>query len=226
MKKLNSITIFLFAILFFSCNSSSQKENQNKRKANKEVNKSKKNKKKIIVFFGDSITEGYGLDKSSAYPAVLQEKIDSLNLNYEVVNAGLSGETTSAGVERVDWVLKQPIDIFVLALGGNDGLRGIKPQKSKESLLQIIEKVKKNNKQVDILLAGMEAPPNMGEEYTTEFRNIFKAIAEEQKLTFLPFLLENVGGEKELNQADGIHPNEKGQKTVANNIWKYLKTML
>ncbi len=188
--------------------------------------KASSSQKKTILFFGNSLTAGYGLDPSEAYPALIQEKIDSLGLNYQVVNAGLSGETTAAGAERVDWILKQEIDIFVLELGGNDGLRGIATTETEKNLQKIIDKVRAKYSEVKILLTGIEVPPNMGEAYANDFRQVFKKIAAQNKVVFLPFLLEGVGGEPELNQPDGIHPTAEGQKIVAENVWEKLKPML
>jgi len=184
------------------------------------------NSPKTIIFFGNSLTAGYGLEPAEAFSAVIQQKIDSLNLPYKVVNAGLSGETTAGGVERVDWILKQQVDVFVLELGANDGLRGTPVAVTKENLIKIIDKVRAKNPQVKILLAGMEAPPNMGSKFVTDFKGIYQSIAKEKNVTLIPFLLQNVAGKKELNQADGIHPTAKGQKIVAETVWNSLKPLL
>jgi acyl-CoA thioesterase I len=184
--------------------------------------------KKVILFFGNSLTAGYGLDEpdTEAFPAIIQKKIDSLKLDYQIVNAGNSGETTSGGKDRINWVLKQKIEIFVLELGGNDGLRGIKPQESQKNLLQIIQTVKEKYPQTKIILTGMEAPPNMGQEYTTEFSAIFKAIAQATQVDLVPFILAGVGGEARLNQPDGIHPTSEGHKILAQNVWAILQKKL
>lgn len=181
---------------------------------------------KNILFFGDSITAGYGLDTDDAFPALIQEKIDSLGLSYNVINAGLSGETSAGGLRRVDWVLQQPVDIFVLELGGNDGLRGVEPSSTKENLQGIIDKVNDKYPDAKIMLAGMEAPPNMGESYTRRFRAIFHELAEENDVIFLPFILEGVAGEADLNLPDGIHPTEEGHKILADNVWNLLEPVL
>ncbi|WP_243878602.1 arylesterase [Winogradskyella pelagia] len=182
---------------------------------------------KTILCFGDSITAGYGLDDSSeAYPAILQQKIDSLGLNYTVVNSGLSGETSAGGSSRIDWVMRQNIDIFLLELGGNDGLRGIPLTETQSNLQDIINKVKEKNEATKVILAGMELPPNMGEDYTTQFRSVFSNLANENEVSFIPFILKGVGGIKELNQSDGIHPTAKGHKLVANTVWEVIKPML
>lgn len=181
---------------------------------------------KNILMFGDSITAGYGLSEEQAYPALIQDKIDSLGLDHNVINAGLSGETTAGGARRVDWILQQEVDIFLLGLGGNDGLRGIDPSNTKKNLITIIEKVREKDSEIDVILAGMEAPPNLGQQYTSEFRSVFSEVASEKKVTFMPFLLEDVAGIDELNQPDGIHPTAEGQQIIANHIWTYLEPML
>ena len=183
-------------------------------------------KKKSIVFFGNSLTAGYGLSPSQAFPAVIQKKIDSLGLPYQVINAGVSGETSSGGKTRIDWILKQPVDIFVLELGANDGLRGIPLSATKKNLQEIVDKVKAKNPATKLLFAGMQIPPNMGQTYTTEFRNIYTELAEKNKMTLVPFLLEGVGGEPKLNQEDGIHPTTEGHRIVAANLWRELEKML
>ena len=184
-------------------------------------------KKKTIVFFGNSLTAGYGLSSpSQAFPSLIQNKIDSLGLPYKVINAGVSGETSSGGNARIDWILKQPVDIFILELGANDGLRGIPLSQTKESLQSIIDKVKAKNPQTKLVLAGMQIPPNMGVSYTTEFKNIYPELAKKNNVTLIPFILEGVGGEAKLNQEDGIHPTAEGAKIVAENIWKKLKPLL
>lgn len=185
-----------------------------------------KEDRKVILFFGTSLTAGLGVDLEEAYPALIQQKIDSLQLPYEVINAGLSGETTASGKSRLDWVLKQKVDVFVLELGANDGLRGVDLMETKNNLQSIIESVKTKNSSTKIVLLGMEIPPNMGPEYTSAFRAIFPELATKNKVTLLPFLLENVGGIPDLNQQDGIHPTAEGQKIMAQNVWKVLKPLL
>jgi len=183
---------------------------------------------RTIVFFGDSLTAGYGLDDpaSEAYPALIQEKLAAARLGYRVVNAGLSGETTAGGRRRVDWILRQPVDIFVLALGGNDGLRGIEPAVSRANLQAIIARVRAKYPAAKIVLAGMQMPPGMGEDYAREFAAMYPALAEKNHLTFMPFLLEGVAGRTELNQPDGIHPTPAGHAIVAETVWKTLRPLL
>ena len=183
-------------------------------------------RKKTIVFFGNSLTAGYGLSPSEAFPALIQKKIDSLGLSYEVINAGVSGETSAGGNTRIDWILKQPVDVFVLELGTNDGLRGIPLTETKENLQSIIDKVKAKNPAAKFVLAGMQIPPNMGKKYANEFRNIYTEVAATNSITLIPFLLEGVGGEPKLNQQDGIHPTAEGNKIVASNVWRYLEKIL
>jgi len=182
--------------------------------------------KKTILFFGDSLTAAYKLDMEDGYTTIIQKMITEKGLNYKVVNAGLSGETSAGGLGRVDWLLKQKVDIVLLELGANDGLRGTKPAATKENLQKIIDKIKSTHPQAKIILAGMEALPNMGADFTSEFRAIFPALAKQNNLELIPFFLEGVAGDKALNLADGIHPNEAGQKIVAQNVWKVLEPML
>ncbi|WP_375447973.1 arylesterase [uncultured Fibrella sp.] len=184
-------------------------------------------KKKVIVFFGNSLAAGYGLENTAdAFPNRIGARIDSLGLPYRVVNAGLSGETTAGGRSRVGWVLRQAADIFVLELGGNDGLRGIPLKSSRENLQAIIDTVRLKNPAAQVVIAGMQIPPNLGKAYTTEFRGIFKELADKNKAVLIPFLLENVGGDPKLNQADGIHPNVEGHRIVAENVWKIIGPMV
>ncbi len=178
---------------------------------------------KTILFFGNSLTAGYGLEPSQAFPALIQQKIDSAGKAYKVVNAGVSGETTAGGNSRIDWILKQPLHVFVLELGANDGLRGIPVSETKKNLQSIIDKVKKQYPQVKIVLAGMQVPPNMGADYATTFRNVFTDLAKQNSLKLIPFLLEGVGGIRSLNLPDGIHPTPEGHQIVAANVWKVLE---
>jgi acyl-CoA thioesterase-1 len=186
----------------------------------------KQSNERVILFFGNSLTAGYGLEEDESFTHIIDERIDSFNLPYTVVNAGLSGETTAGGLGRIDWVLQQQVDIFVLELGANDALRGIDLKSTRENLKGILDKVKKANSDVDIIIAGMLAPPNMGKEYTDEFKSIFSDLAKEYNAGLIPFLLDGVGGVPEMNQDDGIHPNAKGEKIVAENIWVVLEEYL
>ncbi len=181
-----------------------------------------------IVFFGDSLTAGYGLDNPGveSYPARIQKKIFAANLPWRVVNAGLSGETSAGGSRRVDWILRQPVTIFVLALGGNDGLRGLAPDVTQRNLASILARVKSTHPDAKLVVAGMMMPANMGEEYARDFRAVFPAIAKESGATLMPFLLEGVGGDPKLNQPDGIHPTPEGHVIVAENVWRVLEPLL
>ncbi len=185
-----------------------------------------KSDEKIILFFGNSLTAAYGIDPEDGFAGLTQQRIDSLDLNYRVINGGLSGETTAGGLSRLDWFLEDKPDIFVLELGGNDGLRGIKLTETKSNLLKIIDKVRSKFPDTKIILAGMQIPPNMGQEYATEFTEMYPAVAEEKDVTLIPFLLENVGGIPELNLPDGIHPTEEGHKIVFETIWPYVKSQI
>ena len=182
---------------------------------------------KTILFFGDSLTAGLGLDDlDEAYPGVIQQKIDSLQLDYRVINSGVSGETTAGGKNRIDWVLRQEPNIFVLELGANDGLRGVPLKETKQNLQAIIDAVKAKYPNTQIVLTGMQIPPNMGQTYTSQFRSIFPELAEKNNIALIPFLLKDVGGIAALNQADGIHPTKEGHKIMARNVWDILKQLL
>ena len=223
MKK-GSTIIIGFIIILSSCT-------DNKKPVASDQNNTAKEsatitKKKSIVFYGNSLTAGYGVSPSEAFPAIIQKKIDSLSLPYNVINAGVSGETSSGGKTRIDWILREPVDIFILELGANDGLRGTPLSETKKNLQDIIDKVKAKYPDTKLVFAGMEIPPNMGQAYTTEFRNIYTDLAAKNKMTLIPFLLEGVGGEPELNQADGIHPTAEGHIIVAENVWKQLEKLL
>lgn len=182
--------------------------------------------KKTILFFGNSLTAGYGLEPTEAFPALIQYRIDSLGLNYTTVNAGVSGETSAGGKGRIDWILKTPVAVFVLELGANDGLRGIPVTETRKNLQAIIDKVRAKYPQAKLVLAGMQVPPNMGALYSTDFRNVFTDLAKENNMELIPFLLEGVGGVRSLNQADGIHPNVEGARIVAENVWKVFQRLL
>lgn len=179
-----------------------------------------------VMVFGDSITAGYGLDQDDAFPAIMQQKAEKEGFNTVIINAGLSGETSAGGLRRIDWVLQRPVDVFILELGGNDGLRGINPDVTKQNLAGIMDKVKAKYPDARIILTGMEAPPNMGEVYTSRFRAIFRELANEYDVVFMPFILEDVAGISELNLPDGIHPTEEGHQIIARNLWEYLRPVL
>jgi acyl-CoA thioesterase-1 len=179
-----------------------------------------------IVVLGDSITAGYGLEPTQAYPALLQAKIEAAKLPYVIANAGVSGDTTAGGLRRIDWVLGSGAQVLIIALGGNDGLRGIAPRQTAENLAGIIQKARAKMPGIVVLLAGMRMPDNLGADYVGQFQAIFPQVAAEQKVELIPYLLEGVGGVPELNQADQIHPNVEGQKRVAENVWAHLEKVL
>lgn len=219
---------YLLFILLASCgNMASKKTDVGEQEGNSIENKLEaKSGSRVILFFGNSLTAGMGLDPNEAFPALIQEKIDSLQLDYRVVNAGLSGETTASGKNRLDWVLTGEIGVFVLELGANDGLRGIPLKETRNNLQEIINTVQQKNPMTTIILAGMQIPPNMGQDYTAEFKDIFPDLAKKNKIGLIPFLLEDVAGNPDLNQPDGIHPTAEGQKIIANNIWPIIATAI
>ncbi|OIR05119.1 esterase TesA precursor [mine drainage metagenome] len=184
--------------------------------------------RKTIVFFGDSLTAGLGLEDpaSQAFPGLIQKKIDAAGLPWRVVNAGLSGETSAGGLRRVDWVLRQHVDIFVLELGGNDGLRGIPPADTRANLQGIVDRVRAKYPDARIVLAGMQMPSNLGPAYTRAFRDVYPELAAKDHLVLIPFLLAGVGGRPDLNQADGIHPTARGHAIVADTVWTVLRPLL
>lgn len=181
---------------------------------------------RTILFLGNSLAAGFGLDPELAFPALIQQKIDSLGWNFNVVNAGLSGETSSGGLRRIDWLLQRDVDVLFLELGANDGLRGIPLELTKQNLQAIIARVRAKNPAVKIVIAGMMVPPNLGAEYTRAFRAIFPDLAKRNQAALVPFLLEGVGGVPELNLPDGIHPTAAGHRIVAQNVWKVLRPVL
>ncbi|QNM87053.1 arylesterase [Polaribacter pectinis] len=230
-SKLIKLCYFIIAFLLISCGNEKEKKSTENNTSTKEVTNTKTEEKsatnKTILCFGDSITAGYGLnDTNDAFPAILQQKIDSIGLNYTVLNSGVSGETTAGGKSRIDWVIKNKPEIFLLELGANDGLRGVQLTETKSNLQAIIDVVKKKSPKTKIILAGMQLPPNMGLDYTTEFKQLFIDVAKENKIAFIPFILKDVGGIASLNQNDGIHPNVKGHKIMANTVWEVLASII
>ncbi len=179
-------------------------------------------KAKVVLFFGDSLTAGYGLSPEDAFPAVVEKSLRKSGADVRVINAGLSGETSAGGLTRIDWILRQSIDVFVLELGANDGLRGLPIAETKKNLQTIIDKVKAKNPNCKIVLAGMMVPPNMGKEYANGFRNVFPDISKKNNAVLIPFLLDGVGGIERLNQADGIHPTAEGHAIVGENLAKVI----
>lgn len=222
------MSIWALSLFVFACGSEKKESDADKKDSVGTSAAATPGRKKTIVFFGNSLTAGYGLDDPSAqgFAGLIQKRIDSLKLDYKVINAGVSGETTAGGNGRIDWLLKQPLDIFVLELGGNDGLRGIPVSETRKNLQTILDKVKAKYPDARLVLAGMQIPPNMGQQYASEFKAVYAELAEKNKVTLIPFLLEGVGGESRLNQADGIHPTAEGHRILADNVWVKIKDLL
>ena len=223
-------TVIVYVILLFlvSCNGSSTQQSSTDPQTSISANTDSTSDLKIkrIIFFGNSLTAGYGLSDQEAFTTQIQLIMDSLDLPYQAINAGLSGETTAGGERRIDWVLKQQMDIFFLELGGNDMLRGTDVQTTENNLRSIITKVRIKHPNIPIILAGMMAPPNLGKEYTDAFASIYPTLSKEFNLTLIPFFLEGVAGIDSLNQSDGIHPTAQGQKIVAQTVWQALYPLL
>jgi acyl-CoA thioesterase-1 len=224
--RLTTVFGFLSLTIFFASCGTLTAEKQFSGNANKPMVTPKVTTgKPKIVAFGDSLTAGFGLAEKESYPYLLQKKLEADGFNYEVVNAGVSGETSLGGLERVDWVLEQEnVEILVLELGANDLLRALPVAKMKQNLAKIIQKAKA--KKINVLLCGMLAPPSVGAQYQRDYMSAFPDLASEYKVAFLPFLLENVALNKDLNQPDGIHPNAKGAVIMTDNIYKALQPML
>lgn len=221
----NKIIIFyLFTLLIMGCSGNNSSEEENQTSTSQEIEIAED--RPVVLFFGNSLTAGYGLDEEDAFPALIQDKIDSAGLEYVVINGGLSGETTASGLNRLDWFLEEGPAVFVLELGGNDGLRGISVAETRKNLKEIIQKVKAKYPETEIILAGMQIPPNMGQEYTAEFSGMYQEIAMEESVNLIPFLLEGVAGDPELNLPDGIHPTEAGHVIVAETVWENIFPLL
>ncbi|HEX9146723.1 MAG TPA: arylesterase [Candidatus Binatia bacterium] len=178
------------------------------------------------MFLGDSITAGYGVDPSQAYPAIIQNKIDAKGLRFRVINAGQSGDTSAGGLSRLEWLLKNRIDVLVLELGANDGLRGLPVDNTRKNLQAIIDRTRQRYPQVKIIVAGMKVPPNWGGDYSRRFEAMFSELAKKNKTALVPFVLEGVGGVRDLNLPDAIHPTAEGHKLVAANVWKVLEPVM
>ena len=222
-------TLILFLLLLVSCKSNSNKNNSDT-KDKVEVTDNVElegttDKRKAILFFGNSLTAGLGLDKSESFPSLIQDRIDSLGLGYQVINAGLSGETSSNGATRIDWVLQQQVDVFVLELGANDMLRGLDLEATKDNLSAILSAVRDKYPEAQLIVCGMESPPNMGPDYVKGFSSLFVDLAEEFDAGYVPFFLDGVAGVEGMT-LDGKHPTAEGQKIVRDNIWKVLKDYL
>jgi len=181
---------------------------------------------KRIVFLGDSLTAGYSLPIDQSYPSLIQAKIDETGLPYRVLNSGISGDTTAGGLRRLDWILKQPVDILVIALGANDGLRGLPLEEVESNIVKMINKARMISTDTKVLLAGINLPLNMGDEYRAGFESIFPRVAEQHQVPLLPFLLEGVAGVPELNLPDGIHPTAEGYRLIADHMWLFIRPFL
>ena len=218
------IAFIVLSLLATACGTETGKMKNQKPKDASKIPPTSSNKPKIIAF-GDSLTAGFGLSEKESYPFLLQQRLNAEGYNYEVINAGVSGDTSQGGLERIDWSLEQEnVQILILELGANDLLRGLSPAKMKKNLAEIIKKAQ--SKKVQVLLCGMLAPPNMGAKYQQEFVSAFPDLADEHQVEFMPFILEGIALDKKLNQADGIHPNADGAKILAENVYKALQPML
>ncbi len=182
--------------------------------------------RRTLLVLGDSLAAGYGVDESQAFPSLLRGKIEAAGLGFEVVNAGVSGDTTAGGLRRLNWLLRRPVDVVLVELGGNDGLRGLPPDATRSNLLAIVEGLHRKNPKARVVLAGMQMPPNLGEDYGRRFAAIFPEVARDKGLVLVPHLLEGVGGRPELNLPDQIHPTPAGHALVASNVWVVLKPVL
>lgn len=223
MHKLQFYAIIFVVTLLCACGNPSKDQSSTNNQTS--ATTSTPSNTKSVLVFGDSLTAGYGLDDPGAdsYPSVIQQKIDSLKLPYKVVNGGLSGETSAGGLGRIDWLLHQKVDIFILELGANDGLRGLPVEQTEKNLQAIMDKVKAKYPDAKIILTGMMVPPNMGATYANAFKAIFPQLAKKNGVALVPFLLDGVAGNRDLNQTDGIHPTPKGAKIVAQNVWVVLR---
>lgn len=230
MNKSNYVlTGILMTVLCLACQNTQQRVDSEVEMNEEKLTTMKEeipSKNKTILCFGNSLTAGYGLDENQAWPYLMQQRIDSLGLQYSVVNAGLSGETTAGGLGRIDWVLNQPVDYFILELGANDMLRGLDVNATFENLKGILDKVRAKNPNIKIIIAGILSPPNMGRDYEEAFNKIFPDLAKAYDATRIPFFLEGVAGIDSLNLGDGKHPNAIGQKIVLENVWKSLTSLI
>lgn len=218
------LILSLLLWVFWACSNSPQQKTEDGESSVQEIIVPEE--RPLVLFFGNSLTAGYGLDEEEAFPSLIQDKIDSAGLDYRVINAGLSGETTASGLNRLDWFLEEAPAVFVLELGGNDGLRGISVQETRSNLRQIIQKVKTRYPDTKIVLSGMQIPLNMGQEYTAEFSGMYEEIAMEEEVVLIPFLLEGVAGDSALNLPDGIHPTAEGHQIVAETVWDFISPLL
>lgn len=232
-RLLSFVTVTLLALFLFGCQQGQSPVEQTRTSASPKplaasapaTISTKSEDLPAIVAFGDSLTAGYGLSSDEGYTSLLQRKLDENGYGYRVINAGVSGDTSAGGARRIDWALQSgKVKVLILELGGNDGLRGLPVADMKKNLSQIIERAQAHG--ATVILAGMEAPPNMGTEYTREFRQTFRDLAKHYKTAFIPFVLEGIGGRAEFNQPDGIHPNPEGEKILTETVWQALEPLL
>lgn len=227
MRSILSSFLLLSLLLCNGCANEAADATTTQQAADTTQSTTAKTEKENLLFFGNSLTAGYGLETSQAFPALIQQKIDSAGLAYRVINGGVSGETSAAGNQRIDFVLKQQaVSVFVLELGANDGLRGIQPVETKKNLQSIIDKVKAKYPNVKLVMAGMQMPPNMGPSYTKEFSELYPELAKKNNMALIPFLLQGVADVPRLNLEDGNHPTAEGHQVVAGNVWQVLKEIL
>ena len=181
---------------------------------------------KVVLILGDSLASGYGIDSTQAFPALIQHKVNAKGWNFKVINAGQSGDTSAGGLGRLEWLLKNPVDVLVVELGGNDGLRGLPVEVTRKNLQTIIDRTRERYPKVKVVIAGMKVPPNMGRDYGRQFDAVFPELAKKNKAALIPFVLEGVGGVRDLNLPDGIHPTAKGHEIIAVNVWKVLEPVV
>lgn len=220
------VNVIVAALIFASCSRDDETSSSSVTTDTTAVPDTLSGRKGRILFVGTSLTAGLGLDPEQSYPALIARRIDSLGLPYEVDNAGYSGETSAGALRRIDWLVRNPVDMLVLETGANDGLRGLSVDSMRANIQAIIDRVRAASPNVRILLVGMEAPPNLGPRYTSEFRKVFPEVAERNGATLLPFLLVGVAGIDSLNQGDGIHPNLEGSRRLAETVWRALVPLL
>lgn len=228
LKFIAILFIGSLSIILSSCKSE-KASNVEKNTTNTEtepMDDATKSSKKVIMFYGNSLTAGYRLEEDQSFPSLIEDKIDSLDMNYSVINAGLSGDTSYDGLKRLDWVLNTKVDVFILELGANDMLRGLPVKNTKENLTAIVEKVRLKYPDAKIGICAMAGAPNMGADYVTAFEQVYRDLAEDGNATYIPFFLEGVAGNPDLLLADGKHPNAEGQKVAADNIWNTLQNLL
>jgi len=227
--KLLLLPILAFLLTFSACKDKQSNTQEVVSDTTKKTNMDQKptdSTKKTILCFGNSLTAGYGLELEQAWPALLQDRLDSLGYDYQVINAGLSGETSSGGLNRIEWVLREKVDIFILELGANDMLRGLDVSSTKANLDSILTIVKEKYADCHLVLAGMKSPPNMGPSYEKAFNKIYTELAQKHNAVLIPFFLDSVAGNERLNLPDGKHPNAEGQKQVLENVWQHIQAVI